>query len=103
MSGYAALFKHPNDELNYCVYLIPGNPSVLPEDLSHWHDKLMKDDPYISKALGSEFKIERMKAGVLCFSVKLNRLGLSNTATGSVSLVLFWLPFLLLASQHQFF
>lgn len=64
LPGYAALFKHPNDELNYCVYIIPGNPKVVPDDLPHWHDKLLKD-PFISKALGSDFKIERMKAGSL--------------------------------------
>ena len=23
MPGYSAIFKHPNDELNYCYYLIP--------------------------------------------------------------------------------
>ena len=68
MSGYAALFKHPNDELNYCVYIIPGNPKVLPEDLPQWHDRLLKD-PFISKALGSDFKIERMKAGLLNYSI----------------------------------
>jgi len=70
MSGYAALFKHQNDELNYCVYLIPGNPKVVPEDLPMWHDKLLTD-PFISKALGSDFKIERMKAGMLSLSFYL--------------------------------
>jgi len=65
VSGYAALFKHPNDELNYCVYIIPGNPKVTADDLPKWHDKLMKNDPFISKALGNDYKIERMKAGLL--------------------------------------
>jgi len=23
LPGYAAIFRHPNDELNYCYYLIP--------------------------------------------------------------------------------
>lgn len=62
-TGYSALFRHPNDELNYCVYIIPGNPNVTPEHLSYWHDNLMKNDPNISKALGDNFRIERMKAG----------------------------------------
>ena len=61
--GYAALFRHPNDVLNYCVYIIPGNPAVTDADLPYWHEKLMKEDPYISKALGPDIKIERMKAG----------------------------------------
>ena len=77
--GYAALFKHPNDELNYCVYIIPGNPKVVPEDLPQWHDKLLKD-PFIGKALGSDFKIERMKAGVLylCTEAKLRCISRSS-------------------------
>ena len=75
--GYAALFKHPNDELNYCVYLIPGNPKVVPEDLPKWHDQLLKD-PFVSKALGDKFKIERMKAG------KFMEM---HSGTGSISLI----------------
>lgn len=57
------MFKHPNDELNYCVYIIPGNPNVTTDDLPKWHEKLKNEDPFISKSLGDNFKIERMKAG----------------------------------------
>jgi len=28
LSGYAALFRHPNDALDCCAYLIPDNPKV---------------------------------------------------------------------------
>lgn len=63
VTGYAALFRHPNDVLNYCCYIIPGNPKCTPDNLAHWHDHLMKNDPNISRALGSDAKIERMKAG----------------------------------------
>lgn len=38
LPGYAALFRHPNDELGYCCYLIPGNPNVTDADLKHWHE-----------------------------------------------------------------
>ncbi|KAL3857970.1 hypothetical protein ACJMK2_012612 [Sinanodonta woodiana] len=65
LPGYAALFRHPGDELNYCVYIIPGNPKCTTETLPHWHDHLMKSDPNISRALGPDFKIERMKAASL--------------------------------------
>jgi geranylgeranyl reductase family protein len=65
LPGYAALFKHPNDELNYCCYLIPGNPLVTNDDLAYWHDYLIKEDPNVSKALGNKFKMERMRAGSL--------------------------------------
>ena len=62
-AGYAAIFHHPKDELNYCVYIIPGNPKVTPDDLPYWHNQLKKSDPYMSKALGPNIKIERMRAG----------------------------------------
>ena len=65
LPGYAALFKHPNDELNLCVYLIPGNPKVVPDDLPKWHEFMMKQDSHISRALGSDFKIERMRPASL--------------------------------------
>ena len=61
--GYSALFRHPNDELNYCVYIIPGNPQVGNDDLPYWHDNIMKNDPYVSRALGDKAKVERMKVG----------------------------------------
>eukprot|EP00105_Crassostrea_gigas_P041508 XP_019925656.1 PREDICTED: conditioned medium factor receptor 1-like [Crassostrea gigas] len=63
LPGYSALFRHPNDELNYCVYIIPGNPKVTPDDLKYWHEYLQTNDPNISRALGGEAKIERMNAG----------------------------------------
>ncbi|XP_002733821.1 conditioned medium factor receptor 1-like [Saccoglossus kowalevskii] len=65
LPGYAALFRHHGDELNYCVYIIPGNPKVTNDDLPHWHEYLKTKDPNISRALGKNFKIERMKAASL--------------------------------------
>ncbi|WAR02684.1 CMFB-like protein [Mya arenaria] len=65
MPGYAALFRHPNDVLNFCCYIIPGNPKCTQEDLPYWHNHLMTKDPNISRALGKDFKIERMKAASL--------------------------------------
>ena len=63
-TGYAALFKHASGEVNYCVYLIPGNPKVTMEDQAYWHEHLKSEDPYMSRALGNNIKIERMKAGL---------------------------------------
>lgn len=57
------MFRHPNDVLNYCCYIIPGNPKVTGDDLPYWHDYLLHKDPNISRAVGSDYKIERMKAG----------------------------------------
>jgi len=65
LPGYAAIFRHPNDELNYCCYLIPGNPKVTNDTLNFWHHELMKKQPYLQKALGNDYKIERMKAAAL--------------------------------------
>lgn len=62
-TGYAVLFRHANDELNYCIYIIPGNPNVTDETLPHWHEHMVKHDPNISQALGKNPKMERMKAG----------------------------------------
>lgn len=61
--GYAVLFRHANDELNYCIYIIPGNPNVTDETLPYWHEHMIKNDPNISQALGKNPKMERMKAG----------------------------------------
>ncbi len=49
LPGYAALFKHPNDELNYCCYIIPGNPNVIKIPL------FLKHSPtYLSLAIAHE-------------------------------------------------
>ena len=63
LTGYSALFRHPNDELNLCVYIIPGNPKVKDSDLPYWHNKMIKEDPSISRALGKSAKMERMRVG----------------------------------------
>jgi PhoPQ-activated pathogenicity-related protein len=36
--GNPALFRHPNDVLNYCVYIIPGNPALFrhPNDVLNY-------------------------------------------------------------------
>jgi geranylgeranyl reductase family protein len=65
LPGYAAIFRHPKDELNYCCYLIPGNPEVVNEDLKKWHDYLLNEDEMLKAALGDNYKIEQMRAGVL--------------------------------------
>lgn len=65
LPGYAALFKHPNDELNYCCYLIPGNPNVTNDDLAYWHNYMMTEDANLSKALGKNASLEKMRAGSL--------------------------------------
>lgn len=64
LPGYAAIMKHPENELNFCTYIIPGG-KARNEDLHDIHYGLIKDDPYISKALGPRADIEPMRPGAL--------------------------------------
>ncbi|DBB08196.1 hypothetical protein WJX82_008398 [Trebouxia sp. C0006] len=80
LPGYSAIFKHPNDELNYCYYLIPHGKEgfcgdVHESDLKRLHEGAIKNDPFISQALGPNAKIERMKAA----SLRLGGQGLRTT------------------------
>jgi len=70
LPGYSAIFRHPKDELNYCYYLIPcGKPGMCGDvseaDLPRLHNDAIKNDPFISRALGPNAKIERMRAAPL--------------------------------------
>jgi menaquinone-9 beta-reductase len=68
-----AIFRHPNDELNICYYLIPCGPNkskgqcgaVDEDDLARLHTEAIPRDPFISAALGPAAKIERMRAASL--------------------------------------
>jgi geranylgeranyl reductase family protein len=64
LPGYCALFREARDELSFCCYLIPGGEYV-PTDLSRVHHSLIKEDPYVSKAIGSRAEVEKMKAAPL--------------------------------------
>jgi flavin-dependent dehydrogenase len=78
-----AIFRHPNDELNFCYYLIPCGPNkskgqcgeVSEEDLARLHNDAIKRDPFISAALGPNAKIERMRAA----SLRLGSQGVKTT------------------------
>eukprot|EP00891_Asterochloris_glomerata_P007795 jgi/Astpho2/7795/Aster-06086 len=78
LPGYSAIFRHPNDELNFCYYLIPCGKQGWcgdEKDLKRLHEGAIKDDPFISKSLGPNAKIERMKAA----SLRLGGQGLLTT------------------------
>lgn len=80
LPGYTAIFRHPNDELNFCYYLIPSGKdgwcgNVKESDLARLHNNAIKDDPFISQALGSTAEIERMKAA----SLRLGGQGIRQT------------------------
>jgi len=64
LPGYCAIIREARDELNYLAYIIPGGKAKI-EDLSKFHHQYMTEDPFISKALGPNPDIERMKAAPL--------------------------------------
>ena len=65
-TGYFALFRHADGDLNYCVYLIPGNPKIsMDKDLPHWHNSLIREDDNVKRAIVNTDNIERMKAGIM--------------------------------------
>eukprot|EP00210_Caulerpa_lentillifera_P003158 g3017.t1 len=80
LPGYSAIFRHPNDELNFCYYLIPSGKDgwcgdVQESDLARLHNQAIKKDPFISTALGPKAEIERMKAA----SLRLGSQGVRTT------------------------
>jgi geranylgeranyl reductase family protein len=64
LPGYAAIFRHPNDELNFCTYIIPGGQAV-PSDLRAMHHGLLERNSIIRRHLGSGYEIEPMKGAWL--------------------------------------
>ena len=37
LPGYSAIFRHPNDELNFCYYLIPAGKNGMCGDVKVMH------------------------------------------------------------------
>ena len=64
LPGYAAIFRHPNNELNYCAYIIPGGKTV-PSDLKAVHHGLLENSPVLRRHLGSGYKAEPMRGAWL--------------------------------------
>jgi geranylgeranyl reductase family protein len=64
LPGYAAIFTHPNQELGYCCYVIPGG-STRPEDLDRMHHELLATHPVLRRHLGDGYKIEKRKGAWL--------------------------------------
>jgi flavin-dependent dehydrogenase len=64
LPGYCAIIREAGNELNFCTYIIPGGEATN-DDLPRLHDEIMKYDPYVSKLLGPNPNIERMKSASL--------------------------------------
>ncbi|NHJ48305.1 MAG: NAD(P)/FAD-dependent oxidoreductase [Asgard group archaeon] len=59
--GYCSLFKQANGDVGYCCYIIPGGKATI-GDLRELHHEFIANDPYMSKAIGPNPKLEKMKA-----------------------------------------
>ncbi|KAF8821212.1 putative Conditioned medium factor receptor 1 [Cardiosporidium cionae] len=70
LPGYCAVFKHPNNELNFCYYLIPCGKEdqlgdVTEKDLPLLHKFALNEDPFIHRLIGDKAKIEPMRVAPL--------------------------------------
>ncbi len=64
LPGYAALFRLPGDELNYCCYLLPGG-TARAADLARLHGTLPARNPAFARHLGARFRLGPMRSGWL--------------------------------------
>jgi menaquinone-9 beta-reductase len=64
LPGYLALFREAGGELNVACYIIPGGRCV-PADLQRMHEKVIRDDPHVSRALGPRAELQRMRGAGL--------------------------------------
>ncbi len=64
LPGYCAVFRESRDQLNFCLYLIPGG-ACQPRDLRRMHGMVLRDDPFVSRALGPRAAIGAMKGAAL--------------------------------------
>jgi menaquinone-9 beta-reductase len=64
LPGYCAIFREARDELNFCVYVIPGGRTKV-ADLRTMHHQILCNDPYVSRAIGPKANIDDMKGAPL--------------------------------------
>ncbi len=64
--GYCALMKEADGDLVFCCYIIPFGKNRT-ENLYQIHHNIIKNDPFISEALGPNAELEDMKAAPIRF------------------------------------
>jgi len=64
LPGYCAIFREARDELNFCVYVIPGGKTKI-DDLRAMHHQILHTDPHVSRAIGPKAEIDEMKGAPL--------------------------------------
>jgi geranylgeranyl reductase family protein len=64
LPGYCVILREAGGELNLCCYVIPGGPAGL-RDLKPLHERVIRHDPYVSRALGPNPRMAPMRAAPL--------------------------------------
>jgi geranylgeranyl reductase family protein len=64
LPGYCAVFRESRQQLSYCLYIIPGGPCKI-GDLRHMHETVLREDPFVSRAVGAGAKVGTMKGAPL--------------------------------------
>jgi len=64
LPGYCALFREAQGLLNFCAYILPGGKCAN-TDLKSIHDRVLRDDPHLRKALGPRARIRKMQGAEL--------------------------------------
>jgi flavin-dependent dehydrogenase len=64
LPGYCAVFREARDQLNYCLYIIPGGECSV-HDLRRMHEHVLREDPFVSRAVGARAVVGAMKGAPL--------------------------------------
>jgi geranylgeranyl reductase family protein len=64
LPGYCVILREAGGDLNLCCYVIPGGPAGL-RDLKPLHDRVVRSDPHVSRALGPSPRMAPMRAAPL--------------------------------------
>ncbi|MFX0010180.1 MAG: NAD(P)/FAD-dependent oxidoreductase [Candidatus Hermodarchaeota archaeon] len=64
--GYCAFMREADNDVVFCCYIIPFGKAKT-ENLYKLHHDLIKNDPFISEAMGPNAELEEMKAAPIRF------------------------------------
>jgi geranylgeranyl reductase family protein len=64
LPGYCAVFRESREQLNFCLYIIPGGQCGV-QDLRRMHQHVLREDPFVSRAVGAGAAIGAMKGAPL--------------------------------------
>jgi flavin-dependent dehydrogenase len=64
LPGYCSLMMHANNELAFCAYVIPGGDAKV-DDLPRLHKDIHTKDPFVTRMMGPNAKLEPMKSATL--------------------------------------